>query len=213
VALPDRTSVNLLPPPLRATFAALDGVAQPGDGKRFMVSVLGTPDAVGYVARCAARVAAASERVPPRPARRRLSAEGAPEPGEAGEAREEADEEDESARRGAKRARAGPEVHPMSVLLSLEHVKEGTTSQAVLAFEWHPSRGILVPRVEEGDATVLLQGILGEDAAEAAGGGDEGEVSGGPSTLHWAQKLAGLDSGGADAGHAAAVVAALLAKM
>jgi hypothetical protein len=96
------------------------------------------------------------------------------------------------------------------VLLRLEHGKA-----ALLVFEWHPSRGILV-RVEEGEAAVL-QGILGEsDAAEPAGGGeDEGEVRAGPSTLHWAQKLAGLDSGGggADAGHAAAVVAALLAKV
>jgi hypothetical protein len=132
------------------------------------------------------------------------------EPGEAKE--EEADEEDAEPARHAKRARLGPEAHPMSVLLQL-HAKDGATKAAIV-FELWPSRGVVVPRVEEGDAA-LLAGILGEGAAEAAPpGADEGEASAAapPAVLHWAQKLAGLDGGATDAAHAAAVVAALLAK-
>jgi hypothetical protein len=94
----------------------------------------------------------------------------------------------------------------MSVLLELLRKSGGTL--AAVAFDFIPLQNLVVPRVEDGDAA-LLQGIMGEDALpprdEEDGGGSAGPVS-----LHWAQKLAGLD-GASDAAHASAVIAALLA--
>ena len=179
VEVADRSAVHLLPAPLRAVFAALDGVAQPSsEERRFVVSVQGSPD---------------------------LTAEA--EPTEvAAEVAEAKEEEEEDGRRSAKRARIGDGVHPMSVLLEL-HARG--SKLAAVVFEFVPSRGLVVPRVEDGDAA-LLDGILGESLTEAAGG-EEGEAP--PSVseaaaqlpvLSWAQKLAE-----GDAAHAGAVMAAL----
>ena len=184
VEVADRSAVHLLPAALRTVFAALDGVAQPAsEERRFVVSVQGSPDLTA-------------------------EAEPAAEAAEPGEAKEE-EEDAETGRRSAKRARTGDGVHPMSVLLEL-HARG--SKQAAVVFELYPSRGLVVPRVEDGDAA-LLDGILGESLTDAVGG-EEGEAA--PSlseaaahpVLAWAQKLAGIE-GAADAAHAGAVVAAL----
>ncbi len=185
--MPDRTAVHLLPAPLRTLFSLLDAVPQPSEERRFLVAVQGSPDSVAEPE--------------------------AAEPGEAKDAaEEEGEEEGEPTRRAHKRARTSAEVHPMSVLLEL-HARG--TKAAAIVFEFHPSRGTVVPRVEDdGDAT-LLHGVLGEGAPDAAAGDEEEDAdaaAAAPVVLQWAQKLAGLD-GAADAAHAAAVVAALLAAV
>jgi hypothetical protein len=193
VEVADRSAVHLLPAALRALFAALDGVAQPAsEDRRFVLSVQGSPD-----------LTAEAE-----PAAEEAAAEAA----EPGEAKDEEDDGETGGRRNAKRARTGDGVHPMSVLLEL-HARG--SRQAAVVFEFLPSRGLVVPRVEDGDAA-LLDGILGESFADAVGG-EEGEAAPSPTeaaaqtpVLSWAQKLAGIE-GVADAAHAAAVVAALFA--
>ena len=183
VEVADRSAVHLLPAALRAVFAALDGVAQPSSEER--------------------RFVVSVQGSPD------LTADAEPvEVAEPGEAKEE--DEPEEGRRSAKRARIGDGVHPMSVLLEL-HARG--SKRASVVFEYLPSRGLVVPRVDDGDAA-LLDGILGESLTDAAGG-EEGEAA--PSlseaaahlpVLSWAQKLAGVE-GSADAAHAAAVVDAL----
>ncbi len=194
VEVADRSAVHLLPAALRSLFAALDGVAQPAsEDRRFVLSVQGSPD-----------LTAEAE-----PAAEEAAAEAA----EPGEAKEEEDDGETGGRRNAKRARTDDGVHPMSVLLEL-HARG--SRQAAVVFEFLPSRGLVAPRVEDGDAA-LLDGILGESFLADAAGGEEGEAAPSPTeaaaqtpVLSWAQKLAGIE-GVADAAHASAVVAALFA--
>ena len=185
VEVADRSAVHLLPAALRSLFSALDSVAQQhiSEERRIVVSVQGSPD---------------------------LAAEAEPV-ADAVEAGEVQEEEEEGGRRSTKRARTGDDgVHPMSVLLEL-HARG--SKRAGVVFEFVPSRGLVVSRVEDDGDAALLDGILGESLTDAAGGGEEGEAapSGALVTqphLTWVQKLAGLE-GTPDPAHAEAVVAAL----
>jgi hypothetical protein len=184
VEVTDRTAVHLLPTALRALFSALDTVAQQQVSEE-------------------RRIVVSVQGSPDLAAEAELAADAV----EAGEVQEEEEEE----RRSTKRARTGDDgVHPMSVLLEL-HARG--SKRAGVVFELVPSRGLVVPRVEDGDAA-LLDGILGESLTEAAGGGEEGEAApaddalGSLVQLTWVQKLAGLE-GSPDPAHAVAVVAAL----
>ena len=193
VEVADRTAVRLLPAALRSLFSALDTVAQQhvSEERRIVLSVQGSPD-----------LAAGAE-----PAADAVEAEPAADAVEAGEMQDE----EEEGRRSTKRARTGDDgVHPMSVLLEL-HARG--SKRAGVVFEFVPSRGLVVPRIEDDGDAALLDGILGESLSEAAGGGEEGEAA--PSDalvthprLTWVQKLAGLE-GSPDPAHAEAVVAAL----
>ena len=180
VAVADRTAVHLLPAALRTLFSVLDAVAQQPGSEERRI-----------VVSVQGTPDLASE------------AEPAADVAEAGEVQEE-----EEGRRSTKRARTGDGgVHPMSVLLEL-HARG--SKRAGIAFEFVPSRGLVVPRMEDGDAA-LLDGILGESLTDVAGGGEDGEAA--PSAalvnrLSWVQKLAGLD-GSPEPAHAEAVVAAL----